>query len=228
MNLIIGDSHILALQNYANQKMKKNTLYEYSASSIKGLTNYNSISGTRNHIMNLLKTNKYEKLFIMFGKVDIEWVYPYKKKSNDINFNEFITEIVEKYLIFLNEISNNFNTIYVMGLHLPSLQTDAMIDSINSDYAIRDVSNKASIVSNFSKITQLDTLENRTQQIIDFNNLLKAKLMETKYNYIDITDELLDKDTNVCKNEFIIPKDHHLNRNITGARWFEKHLESAF
>ena len=59
MNLIVGDSHILCLQNYNNNK---NNIYEYSASSIKGLLNEKSISGTGNKIIDLANSLKYENL----------------------------------------------------------------------------------------------------------------------------------------------------------------------
>ena len=64
MNLIVGDSHILALQMY---NIDKNDLYQYSGASIRGLSNEMYASGTGNNIINLVNSLKYDKLFIMFG-----------------------------------------------------------------------------------------------------------------------------------------------------------------
>ena len=63
MNLIIGDSHILALQNYNNNK---NELYQFSASSIRGLVNSNSKSGTGNKIIDLVNSSKYDNFYSIF------------------------------------------------------------------------------------------------------------------------------------------------------------------
>ena len=56
-----------------------------------------------------------------------------------------------------------------------------------------------------------------------FNNLLSKKV-----NNIDITEELLDKETNTCKKYFIENGDHHLKRDETGIIWYQKYLKSAF
>ena len=69
MNLIIGDSHISCLEKYINNQ---NHLFHCSASSIRGLLNDKSKTNTGNQIINLANSLKYDKLFIMFGKVDLE------------------------------------------------------------------------------------------------------------------------------------------------------------
>ncbi len=223
MNLIIGDSHILCLEKY------NNNIHEFSASSIRGLVNKNSKLLAREKILNLLEKNKYEKLFIMFGKVDIEWVYPYKCKDNNINFNDFVNETLIKYVEFIKEISKYFTKIYVMGLHLPSLEEPEMLKCINTYKSIQNVSSNAMIEVNASSIKNIGSLKFRTEQICIFNKILEEKIHNMdKCNYIDITDELMDKKTNTCKKEFIANMDHHLIRRKTGAIWFEKHLKNLF
>ena len=59
MNLIIGDSHILALQKFNNEK---NELHEFSASSIRGLLNRKSKSKTGIKIIKLLRRKTFDKL----------------------------------------------------------------------------------------------------------------------------------------------------------------------
>lgn len=225
MNLIVGDSHILCLQNYNNNK---NNIYEYSASSIKGLLNEKSISGTGNKIIDLANSLKYENLYIMFGKVDLEWVYPYKLKSENIEIRDYIEEISNKYIEFINIIANKFKRIYVMGLHLPSLEEREMIECINNYYAIIDVSSKAFIEHNLNPSKNIGCLKKRTEEIIMFNNILNNKIKKINSKnvfYIDITEELLNKETNTCKKEYIADNDHHLKRNETGIIWYEKYLK---
>jgi len=227
MNLLIGDSHILCLENYNNKY--NNNLYEFSATSIRGLVNKSSTSGSREIILNLLKLNKYEKLFLMFGKVDLEWVYPYKCRKENINFNEFVDDTINKYIEFINEIKINFNIIYVMGLHIPSLEEYDMLNCVNNYNAIKNVSSKAFIEDNLSLITEIGCLKTRTKQIYYFNKILENKIKDIiECKYIDINDELLDETTNTCKKIYINEGDHHLIRNITGLVWFEKHLKFKF
>jgi hypothetical protein len=228
MNLIIGDSHILALENYNNDK---NNLYQYSASSIRGLINQNSSSGTGNQIINLVNSLKYDKLFIMFGKVDLEWVYPYKLKKENIEIIDFIEDTTNRYIEFINKISDKFKVIYVMGLHLPSLNEEEMLNCINENNSIINVSSIAFIENNLNPTKQIGSLKKRTEEIIMFNNILRNKINNINCKnsyYIDITDELLDKETNTCKEYFIKNGDHHLKRNETGLIWYEKYLKSAF
>lgn len=227
MNLIIGDSHILALQNYENDK---NHLFQYSASSIRGLLNQNSKTEAGNQIINLANSLKYDKLFIMFGKVDLEWVYPYKLKKENIEIRDYIEYTVDKYIEFINKISDKFKVLYVMGLHLPSLEEELMIKCINCENAINDVSIKASIESNFSFTTKIGSLKKRTEEIMMFNNILSKKVSNINCknsHYIDITEELLDQETKTCKKYFIANNDHHLKRDETGTIWYQKYLKSV-
>ena len=156
MNLIIGDSHIKALGNYRNDK---NNIIHFSASSIRGLLNQNSKTMAGHEITELANSSKYDKLFIMFGKVDLEWVYPYKLKEKNIDIKDFIDDTTDKYIEFINTISNNFEIIYVMGLHLPSLEEKPMLNFINCASTINNVSSKACIQSNFSKTTKIGSLK---------------------------------------------------------------------
>ena len=228
MNLIIGDSHILALQNYNNNQ---NNLFQYSASSIRGLLNKNSKTNTGNTIINLANSLKYDKLFIMFGKVDLEWVYPYKLKKEKIEIRDFIEDTIDKYIEFINKISDKFKVLYVMGLHLPSLEEEQMLKCINSYNAINNVSSKAGIHNNLNPTKQIGSLKKRTEDILIFNNILSKKMNcinSKNSHYIDITDELLDKETKTCKKYFIADGDHHLKRDETGKIWYHKYLKSAF
>ena len=173
MNLIIGDSHILALQKYNNNQ---NNLFEYSASSIRGLLNKNSKTGAVNEIINLSNSFKYDKLFIMFGKVDLEWVYPYKLKKENIEIRDFIEDTINKYIEFINKISDKFKVLYVMGLHLPSLEEEEMLKCINSYNSIKNVSSKAGIQNIYNPSKQIGSLKTRTEEIVMFNNILSKNI----------------------------------------------------
>lgn len=228
MNLIVGDSHIRCLKNYQN---KKNQIVVQSASSIRGLLNEKSKTNAGGKIINLASSLKFDKLFIMFGKVDLEWVYPYKSKEETIEIKDFIEETIDRYIKFIKKISVKFKVIYVMGLHLPSLEKEEMINCLNSQFNIRNVSSHIGVKNNFNQIKKLNSLKKRTEEIIMFNNILIKKISNInskKYYYMDITNELLDNETKTCKKYFIKNKDHHLKEKETGIIWYQKYLKSAF
>jgi len=50
-------------------------------------------------------------------------------------------------------------------------------------------------------------------------------LINNKIKYIDITDDIIDIETNVVKKEFVVPNDHHLDNNISHV-WFERHFKN--
>ena len=118
-----------------------------------------------------------------------------------------------------------------MGLHLPSLEEEEMLKCINNESSVNDVSSKADIETIFNPTKQIGSLKKRTEEIIMFNNLLSKKVNNINCKncyYIDITEELLDKETNTCKKYFIENGDHHLKRDETGIIWYQKYLKSAF
>tara|TARA_S200002703_G_scaffold158139_1_gene167734 strand:- start:1674 stop:2348 length:675 start_codon:yes stop_codon:yes gene_type:complete len=219
MNLIIGDSHIRSLQWC---KSHNNIFREYRASSVRGLINKNSNSGARNKILDLVNSLDYKKLFIMFGKVDIEWVYPYKLKKETIELNNFIEDTTDKYIQFISEISDSFEEIYVLGIHLPALEEDDMLSHLNRLSAIESVSSKSFMQKNLNKIKHIGSLKQRTEETITFNNILYNKVKDKKWNYMDVTHELMDEKTNTCKKFFISHQDHHLNENKVGMVWHKK------
>lgn len=69
MNLILGDSHALALQRYDSATTQ---IHSISGATIFGLQHATSQSGASQQILDLLKERSYDTLFIMFGKVDLE------------------------------------------------------------------------------------------------------------------------------------------------------------
>jgi len=213
MNLLIGDSHMLALENYVSNT---DSLHAFSAASIVGLLNINSTTRARATILDILSKQKFDQLFIMFGKVDMEWTYPYKKNRGYIDINTFINDTVEQYIKFIDQISSNFKCIYVMGLHLPCLESDAMLHCINVF--------KSNVENPISALADLKT---RTEQILRFNKVLKPRI-DMKYQYIDINDTLIDNMSGLCDSKYIISGDHHLDRDKAGKVWYDTHLKSLF
>lgn len=119
---------------------------------------------------------------------------------------------------FLMSIQSHFTRIYVMGLHPPPLDSSTMANVVGFQLPLQALNDPYTLVS-------------RTQQIIQFNALLKQTLLQNTgitipCFYIDITDELIDPNTNTCNDYFKCENDHHLDRDKTEEVWYSKHLRA--
>jgi len=210
--IFIGDSHILCFENIA--KSFGDTILEYSGSSINGLINPTSSSGARNPILQHLSINRYKEIVLMFGKVDLEWVYPYKNaKGIDMTMNEWIEYTVCKYKIFIKVLSLFCKNVYILGLHPPSLDSSNMINRINSEHSVKVVCEQ----ENYKKVNNIGTLRERTNNTILFNQKL-----EELPNYL-YTPEVMYGANGLVQREMIVPGDHHLNREVAGKAWISCH-----
>ena len=169
----------------------------------------------------------------MFGKVDMEWVYPYKISMNvNIDMSNFIDETINNYMKFLLKIKLFTPTIevYVLGIHLPCLENNAMLKNLNHQPAINDVSLKCSknyLSNKISFFNNIDSLDVRIINTLKFNHKLEQECINNNFNYLEITDELFDDNRKYVQNKFINVEhpygDHHLKRDITGTNWINKY-----
>jgi hypothetical protein len=94
-----------------------------SAVSIKGLNNPKSkLQFGKDIIEYLEKQNKKDIIALKFGRVDIEYVYFYKKhvKCENVEFKSFINSTLDEYIEYINKIRNlGFNKISVIGTNIP-------------------------------------------------------------------------------------------------------------
>jgi hypothetical protein len=216
--IFFGDSHVLCFE-------RKHLVFHFNSASARGLIKENSSTGAGSKIKYLLNKlyRKDEKVFFMFGEVDMSWIYPYKKYSNN-NYSvlDHIKNTIDLYMEYLNYISIytsiHPNNICVLGAHIPTLSSDKMLLHLNNQKT-----------SNFN-IEYLESQENRTYNIILFNNILKKESSNNKFNYFDITELILDKETNIINNLFLNkenPYDNHLSRVAAGDVW-EKLINTLY
>jgi len=94
---LIGNSHISQFNN-----TNLNVLYGYGA-SICGLYNDNSRLKLKEQILDYQHFNPEKTLVFFLGQSDVEFIYYYKSIKNNYktNINEFLDDIVDKYVNFI-------------------------------------------------------------------------------------------------------------------------------
>lgn len=217
MKIFIGDSHILTFEN----KIENSKVKQYSGCSISGLSKEESTLNAKIDIFKQLN-KKHDQIYLMFGKVDIEWIWPYKKELK-IDTEDYIERTIDKYKKFLLEIKREISSsseIIILGIHLPSLNSTEMLKCINKS---RNKIN-SDISEIIPEIKELESLKKRTEHILKFNFLLKQLATELHLEFKDISNEIIDKETGIIQSKFIIKEDHHLNRLLTGDVWISTHF----
>ena len=116
-------------------------------------------------------------------------------KNSKLKIDQLLKECIEKYTNFLKK-ANSYADVIVISTPLPTIQ-DGVYTS--------DVANKRKEVK--------ASLKERTKLTLKFNNLLNTFCQNNKIKYINLDDEVLDKDNNL--KDFIFSKDisdHHYDK----------------
>lgn len=217
--IFIGDSHILCFEHTGQP------ILEYSGSSIHGLVNPNSKSGARNKILEHLQENQYKQVIFMFGKVDLEWVYPYKKSIDpSLTINDWITTVTKEYLMFLQDVMKINSNITVLGIHPPSLDDHNMLNRINSKHSINVVCNQATMTEQDLIVKNIDPLFVRNNTCSVFNKIIENLVKELGLTYLPPPQSLFDENGMVNKT-VIVYGDHHLDRIKAGNAWLNQYPE---
>ena len=64
----------------------------------------------------------------------------------------------------------------------------------------------------------------RTLKTLEYNTILKNKCNDCGYTYIDITEDIIDKNENIVKSMYLNknPHDHHLDNEKTYKLWISQ------
>ena len=209
--LVLGDSHS-DIFNYCNTK-QQNIHFEVvivagatAQGSVNPNSNTNALSIFKEKLNNV-KHNNFNYIIINLGEVDCGFVIWYRKNKYNIDIEDQLKITTDNLFNFINlEILPYFESskIIINGSVLPT---------------IKDNTNKKYLTGARSEInaSQID----RTTLTIKYNKILKNYSLINGYNYIDITNYILNNETKVVnemflnKNEF----DHHLDNENTYNLW---------
>lgn len=204
--LVIGDSHTKCY--FKNKEMRNvQSDFHFDVHYVSGATAQGAVNPTSKtkalsifkKRLNKINTNNYDYIAIMLGEVDCGFVIWYRSEKYSISVEEQLNLSVNNLFEFIrNEVLLKFKPkqVIVMGSVLPTIKDD-------QDWG--EVCHLRSSV----KATQLK----RTELTFRYNSMLEKLSNEYEYNYVDITNETLDKNTNLVGDEFLHEDkgNHHLS-----------------
>jgi hypothetical protein len=209
--LVLGDSHG-EIFNYCNKK-QQNIYFEVvivGGATAQGSVNPNSTTNALSIFkekINNIKHNDYNYIIINLGEVDCGFVIWYRKNKYNIGIEDQLKITTDNLFNFINfEILPYFESskIIINGSVLPT---------------IKDNTDKKYLTGARSEIaaSQID----RTALTIKYNNILKNYSLINGYNYMDITNYILDNETKVVNKIFLNKNifDHHLDNENTYNLW---------
>lgn len=222
---VFGDSHTNAFK-YVNLVTVEMIVHDYSAASALGLGNPNSRSGVNKKIMEVINSvSSLDGLyFFFFGKVDLDFVIPFKLNSDEpLDLDQAIARSVTSYFSFLRKVEELVDAehIYICGIHPPHLSNRLMLEALNNEERKKRIQHHVQatdIETNYFK--SVESLDQRTVNVLQFNEICREESSKHGYHYIDIMHALLHPRKNRVKRRFIGDrKDHHLCPKKTGNAW---------
>ena len=207
---LIGNSHVSQFDN-----PRLNILYGYGA-SICGLYNEYSTLKLKDRILSYQALNPGKHLVFFLGQSDVEFIYYYRciRNNTKTNINEFIDDIVEKYVEFITTYIKNP---IVLGINPTVIKSNEHIFNVN----FRETNNINNPAGSYhTKITYEDVkhfydgYEQRFENNLLFNKKLNDECLKRCIPYIDLNKNVLD-DNNHVRVEFLPDaiNDHHLKTN---------------
>jgi hypothetical protein len=209
--LVLGDSHSEVF-NYCNNKTQ-NIHFEVvivggatAQGTVNPNSNTNALSIFKEKINNI-KHDNFKYVIINLGEVDCGFLIWYRKDKYNIGIEEQLKITTDNLFNFINsEILSYFESskIIINGSILPTIKD-------NTD--IKYLTGTRSEIS----ASQID----RTELTIKYNNILKKNSVINGYNYMDITNYILDNETKVVNTIFLNKNifDHHLDNENSYNLW---------
>ena len=194
--LIFGDSFIGPFKLIDDKNL---FVYKFKGSTMKGLTKENNEN--RKKIIDTVNNNNNIKCILFnFGQVDLYFSYYYDKFIKNKTFK--MDSIIKKYVKFISELKCNNCKKIILAVY-PSPIKDKHIFNCLLYYDI--LSNK--IVESISDTIKekLSNFNFRYKMYYKFNTLIKKYCKIYNINYINLDNELLNKDKTL-KQEFINPE----------------------
>lgn len=214
MNILVcGDSHT-GVFRYINAKQSKFkfNICEVGGATALGLVNPNSKTNALPIFSKKIQTTSAKKILIMLGEVDCGFIIWVRSKRYNISVDHQINEsiqnlfnFIQKHVIDTNKYKNN--DIIIAGSVLPTIRDNADKNLLGG--ARREVDASQQL---------------RTLKTLEYNTILKNKCNDCGYTYIDITEDIIDKNENIVKSMYLNknPHDHHLDNEKTYKLWISQ------
>jgi hypothetical protein len=209
--LVLGDSHS-NIFNYCN---KKQTDIFFEVIEVPGATAQGSVNPNNNtnslnifkEKLNNIKQNEFQYIIINLGEVDCGYLIWYRKNKYNITIDEQLKITTNNLFDFINSQLLSYFEPYQIILNGSVLPT------------IKNNTDKKYLKGARSEVNASQI--NRTLLTLKYNSILKNHSFVNGYNYMDITNYILDTKTNVVNNLFLNKNkyDHHLDNDTTYNFW---------
>jgi hypothetical protein len=203
-----GDSHARVFRKLNTEDSESQFRYRTTfvrGASARSFMSFSSKTNARNIFeKRLVRLRSYSELFFLAGEVDCGATFWLKKKTeSDLNETLFISESVERYALFLTELSDRGFKIFVFSVPLPILNDKEASNNI--------VGVRKSLTCSQSDVTRLVRL---------FNMKLSQRIENSNIKYIDLTIFITDSKSGIVDASLKSAKegDHHYDRNIYAKR----------
>lgn len=228
--LTFGDSHSIFLKltnelkeiNSNLQGVETEVVVIHGA-TVSGFGKRESTLNTTQSFINKVQEYKPEFICFALGQVDIELGYYYKKvvKGEKIDFGDFSSELVDKYINNVIGITNKLGyseeQIIFKGVNLPVLVNSRNKAIRYTSRIINGGLKHAEAVKLREKLSLLfpSNLE-RSAHHIGFNEKLKLKVLGTGMKYFDINSFIEAPDDRSIIDIKYVPAgpDHHLINSL--------------
>lgn len=202
----IGDSHtgVFHFINYNSwfSGYFFKTLAVHGATA-SGIENPNSKTQAKTKFDTFLDSNTNTNSLVLFqlGEIDCGFVIWYRSYKYGETIDEQLNQTLDNYQSYILSAKSKANQIIVMSAILPTIQD-------GQDYGE---------VANLRKEVKA-SLKERTDLTLRFNKLMKKFCYEFNILFLDIENQLLDKNTNTVKKILLNdnPLDHHLSNQKLG------------
>ena len=212
--LVLGDSHSKVFE-YCNGKQDRFRfdVFVVDGATAQGAVNPNSQTNALRIFRQKLKSTncaQYKYVIVNLGEVDCGFVIWYRKDKYNISIEEQLEISAGNLMRFvLSDISLYFSAgnIILNGSVLPT---------------IRDNTDKKYLCGARSKVTA--SQKERTSLTLRYNDVLKEKSSALGFHYMDITQYIIDKQTQQIQDKYANKDehDHHLDNEQTYGLWLRE------
>ena len=262
---VFGDSHVNALRTASRDFVESKALeifvrpdYDcvvpphrvriraYPSATAASLAKHHSRTGTGLAIRQSMKSDCDEGcdlLCLCFGKVDLDFVWPYIKLANrsPLSIDEFIDRTLLQYSEFAKALCQDAalsaTQLVLMALPLPVNEANEMAQAVLSESIAKHIeANNVDVFESGSRKAEIDlqevvrtvgTLAERTIILRRFNAKLQSYARANGFGFLAIDSIMLDKSSQVVAERFRWFSEHHARRETLGPPWMA-HLISSY
>ncbi len=209
--LFIGDSHAWVFE-YIKQN---NLLPEFNIKVItvngataQGMLNPNSKSNALKIFRKKIKKYPYRGIFVQLGEIDCGFLIWHRAQKYEESVDFQMERSLSNYFKFVDWLyKERCQNIILTGAILPTIKN-------NQDWG------EIAWLRRFIKSTQRE----RTDLTFEYNSRLQKYTKNKKIGYIEITKEILNKNTNLVSDFYLSEKkiDHHLSVQKTASLWIKE------